>query len=311
MQFTPNDSRYASAIGAWLSENFEAQFTNSNALLALLKLNSSIKYGAAYLVQPITASANPSVQGVSNFYAGMTIPPDQGLSAQYTFSWYQGQTVINKAEEVAIGTEYEMVDLLEARLADTIASFAEVISNDLFSTTNATQEKIMGLPYAIDAPTTGTSPVGNIDRVANSWFRANVQDATGTLTLQKMNSMYNICQGRGRAPSVIVMPTDIFGAYESLVLTNTRYATDQRLAQVGFLGYLHKNATVIFDPRCPTGTIFYLNSNDTLLVQMTKEPNAEPVDFPDRLVRGYKHWHACQLVIRRLNTQGRQNGVTV
>ncbi|RMF49327.1 MAG: hypothetical protein D6750_06290, partial [Bacteroidetes bacterium] len=78
----------------------------------------------------MTSAQNPTVAGVSSFTAGMSIPADAGLAAVYTWSWYQGLTVINAQEEAAINTEYEMVDLLEARLQDTIASFANVIGAD-------------------------------------------------------------------------------------------------------------------------------------------------------------------------------------
>lgn len=308
MTFNPNDSRYSSAIGAWLADNFEPQFTTQNAVLARLKIGDAIKYGPAYLVQPVTKAANPSVQGVSNFNTPMSIPADQGLSAVYTWSWYQGLTTVNKQEEVAIGTEYEMVDLLEQRVKDTIAAFAEVINTDLFSTTGPSQSKIAGIPFVVN----NTGTYGTIDRTTETWWRAQVQNSVGTLTLQKINSMYNLLQGNtGTPPNIIVMPTDLFGAYEALVQASQRFTVDQRMAEVGFTAYLHKGATVLFDTLCPAGTIFYINDRFLMLACMTKEPNAEPVEFPDRLVKGYKHWYACALVAKRCNALGRQNGVTV
>lgn len=315
MTFNPNDSRYASAVGAWLSENFEPQFTSNRAVLAKMEIEGAIKYGASYLVQALTSEANPSVAGVSNFNTGITIPSDKGLSAVYTWSWYQGLTVVNKAEEAATNTEHEMVDLLEARLADTIESFAEVITTDLFSTTIASQSKINGLRYAIDAPTS-TSPFGTIERNGSTYWKS-IVETYGTptaLTMSLVNGMYNRCT-KGTGPTMIVMPQELYGAYESLLLTNTRYATDQKLAQAGFEGYLHKGATVFFDERLPfsgspaSGTILYINGRDVMMVFMNKKPNAEPVQYPDRLVKGYLHWQAAQLVAKRLNRSGRQNGV--
>lgn len=307
MTFNPNDSRYSSAIGAWLSENFEPQFTTQNAVLARLKIGDAVKYGPAYLVQPVTQGANPSVQGVSNFNSAMSIPADQGLSAVYTWSWYQGLTTVNKQEEVAIGTEYEMVDLLEQRVKDTIASFAEVINTDLFSATAPAQNKIAGIPFAVN--TTGI--YGTIDRTSATWWRSVVENSVGTLTLQKINRIYNTLQGNtGTPPNVIVMPTDLFGAYEALIQASQRFTVDSRMAELGFTAYLHKGATVLFDSLCPAGTIFYINDRYLMLAAMTKEPNAEPVEFPDRLVKGYKHWYACALVAKRCNALGRQNGVT-
>lgn len=309
MQFNPNNSLYSSAVGAWLSDNFTQQFTTRAALLARLHIGNAIKKGAAYLVAPVTKAANASVQGVTNFNAPMTIPADEGMSATYTWSWYQGLTPINAQEEAAINTEHEMIDLLEARLQDTIASFTELINADLYSSTNAALNKIAGVPYAVnDANVT----FGNIDRTTNPWWKAVVQNAVGALTLQKINDMYNLLQGNtGTPPNIIVMPTNLFGAYEALLLAGQRFTQDMRMAEYGFTAYLHKGATVLFDSRCPAGTIFYLNDKHIYLVSMTDEPSSEPVSFPDRHVRGYKHAWAVALVAKRCNSLGRQNGVTV
>lgn len=309
MIFNPNDSRYSSAVGRWLSEEFTPQFTRQRALLARLHIGNAIKKGPAYLVAPVTRDRNPSVQGVSNFNAPMSIPADQGLSATYTFSWYQGLTTINAQEEAAIGTEFEMVDLLEARLRDTIVSFAEQINEDLYSNTNAALNKIAGIPYAVN---NANVTFGNIDRTTNPWWKAEVENVNAPLTLARMNAMYNRLQANaGTPPNIIVMPTDLFGAYEALLLAGQRFAQDYRMAEYGFTAYLHKGATVLFDSACPAGTIFYLNDQYIYLVSQTKEPSSEPVEFPDRLVRGYKHAFAIALVAKRCNALGRQNNVTL
>lgn len=309
MQFNPNNSHYSSAVGAWLTENFTQQFTSQTALLARLHIGKALKNGAAYLVVPVTRDVNPSVQGVSNWNSPMSIPADLGLSATYTFSYYQGLTTINAQEEAALKTEYEMVDLLESRLRDSVASFSELINNDLYSATNASNNKIAGVPYAVnDANVT----FGNIDRTTNAWWKAVVQGAVGQLTLQKINDLYNTLQGNtGTPPNIIVMPTNLFGAYEALLLAGQRFTQDARMAEYGFTAYLHKGATVMFDSKCPAGTIFYLNDRYLHLVTYTKEPSSEPINFPDRHVKGYKHLFAAALVATRCNALGRQNGVTV
>lgn len=215
-----DSSLYASAVGQWLAENFEPQFARNRAVFAKLQSDGAIKVGGAYLLAPVTKDKNPSVQGVTNFAAAMSIPADQGLGAQYNWSWYEGLTAINKAEEMASEGEAAMVDLLESRLSDTVATFVEVVNTDLFSTTDASQSKIAGLPYAMD--TTGS--FGGIDRATNTWWQANNEATVGTITLAKMNRMYNTCQSKGGTPpSLIIMPSDIFGSYESLIQASQRF----------------------------------------------------------------------------------------
>jgi len=314
MRFDPNNSHYASAVGAWLDNNFRDQFTVTVAFMEKLKQRGAFKRGAAYLVQPVFGTGNNTVGGVSNFNNAMSIPADAGLSAVYTWSWYQGLTTVNAQEAAAINTEYEMVDLLEERLRTTVAQFGQVLATDLFSTTDATLGKIAGIPYAVDRPTTTPNSYGGINRgnTPNPWWRCVLVDATNNpLTLQRLANAYNLAtENGGISPDIIVMPTAHFTAFEALLLATQQYKQDDELARAGFVGYLFKAATVLFDPRVPNNTIFILNSRDVMLVSQTERPSAEPVEFPDRLVRGYKHGWAAALVAKRLNSNARINNIT-
>ena len=314
MTFNPNNSHYASAIGAWLDSNFRDQFTITVAFMEKLKQRGAFKRGSAYLVQPVFGTGNNTVAGVSNFNNPMSIPADSGLSAVYTWSWYQGLTTVNAQEAAAINTEYEMVDLLEERLRSTVAQFGQVISNHLFTDTDATLGKIAGLPYAVDSPTTTANSFGGISRsnTTNPWWRAVVINASNQpLTLQRLGNAYNLAsENGGDSPDIIVMPTQLFTAFEALLLATQQYRQDDEIARAGFMGYLYKGATVLFDPRVPNNTIFLLNSKDIMLVSQTERPSAEPVEFPDRLVRGYKHAWAVALVAKRLNSNARINNIT-
>jgi hypothetical protein len=131
------------------------------------------------------------------------------------------------------------------------------------------------------------------------------------LTLQRLGNAYNLAsENGGISPDIIVMPTQLFTAFEALLLATQQYRQDDEIARAGFMGYLYKGATVLFDPRVPNNTIFLLNSKDIMLVSQTERPSAEPVEFPDRLVRGYKHAWAVALVAKRLNSNARINNIT-
>jgi len=314
MQFNPNTSHYASAIGAWLDSNFRDQFTVTTAFLEKLKQRGAFKRGAAYLVQPVFGVGNNTVAGVSNFNNPMSIPDDAGLSAVYTWSWYQGLTTVNAQEAAAINTEYEMVDLLEERLRSTVAQFGQVLANHLFTNSDANLGKIAGIPYAVNRPTTNANSFGGIQRsdAQNPWWRAVIVDGNNQpLTISVLARAYNLAhENGGNAPDIIVMNTPLFTAFESLLLVTQQYRQDDEIARAGFMGYLYKGATVLFDPRVPNNTIFLLNSKDIMLVSQTERPSAEPVEFPDRLIRGYKHGWAAALVAKRLNSNARINNIT-
>jgi len=314
MQFNPNTSHYASAIGAWLDSNFRDQFTRITAFLEKLKQRGAFKRGSAYLVQPVFGLGNETVAGVTNFNTPMNIPADRGLSAVYTWSWYQGLTTVNAQEAAAINTEYEMVDLLEERLRSTVAQFGQVVADHLFSNTDGSLGKIAGIPYAVDSPTTTANSFGGIERsnTVNPWWRAVVVNNNNQpITIPTLARVYNLAtENGGNTPDIIVMPTNIFSAFEALLLATQQYRQDDEIARAGFIGYMFRGATVMFDPRVPNNTVFMLNSRDIMLVAQTERPSAEPVEFPDRLIRGYKHGWALALVAKRLNSNARINNIT-
>jgi len=306
--FNFDSGRYAAKVAEYLEQHFVPQFTTSRDLFAALYTRKAIRGAAALLVAGVGVNRNPTVAGVSNPYNAVTVGVETNVTPNYFWSHYFGMTLVSY-EELKISTsEGAVLDILEERLNNTMESFYELVADHLISSTAASKDRVNGIGYMLAA----TGSFGGIDRANNTWWRALNNINEGTFTLQKLNRRYNQIKSQGGTPpTIIVMPEDLFSAYEALVIASQRFLKDQKMAELGFDNYLHKGAVVLYDSRMPAGEIWFLNTRYCYLTCATAQPDTQPAQFPDRPASGYVHNWLVQWVATRLNAHARTIGWTV
>ena len=119
-----------------------------------------------------------------------------------------------------------------------------------------------------EAPATGI--VGNLNRATYDWWRNNFKDMSGeaaSIYLRKrMNTMFNDCgkygEGISRFPDIIVCAQDVHEMYESEALEISRINIgDKKLADLGFGDIAYKGRPITWSPSCPSGSMYFLNTN--------------------------------------------------
>lgn len=300
-----NTTAMAGAVARWLTDNFVDQFTTSRALYEFLRQKDRIKFGGAYLVAPVFGSKNSSAAGISNFYSALTFPSDNGMAAEYTWSWYHAITAISPPEELVANTKDDMANIVESKLRSSINSIAETIYADLWSTTIATQAKVNGLPFAVD----NTGNLGGIDATANTWWRATKNTTAASLSLTLVNKAINAVQDAGGMPDLIVTTSDLYASFEALVQP-AQIITDAKMAQAGFQAIIYKGCTVLHDPQCPAGNLFVLSSRDLYLAMSDQKPSVEPIPPGITPSKGFYHKIAAQLCFTRRNTHYRYTALS-
>jgi hypothetical protein len=143
------------------------------------------------------------------------------------------------------------------------------------------QNSINALPDLISkTPTVGT--VGGIDRTANPYVRNISFEFTGTAALNlipTMRTVFNECskkKGKGRqTPDIVLTTQTIYEEYEdqALALGQIQLASNKGTARadLGFGGLSYKGAEMYWDPNCPEGDMYFLNS-DT--IEFAYDPDA-------------------------------------
>jgi hypothetical protein len=129
-------------------------------------------------------------------------------------------------------------------------------------------------------PTTGV--VGGIDRANNGYLRNNHTAFSGTLSddlIAHMRTMWNTCslkKGKGRAsPDMIITTQALHEEYEEqcealgqIQLGNNK---GSQKGDLGFGNLSFKGAPVMWDPECPAGQMYFINS-DT--IEFVYDPDA-------------------------------------
>lgn len=302
---TLNTTAMAGAVGRWLTDNFVDQFVSNRALYEFLRQKDRVRFGGAYLVAPVFGTRNSSAGGISNFYSALTFPSDQGMGAEYSWSWYHAITAVSPPEELVAGTKDDMANLVESKLKSSINSIAETINTDLWSTTTSSQSKVAGIPYVINS--SGT--YGGIDPATYTWWKTTVNTSAATLSLTKVNAGINACITAGGKPDLIVMTPDLYAAFESLVQP-AQVITDAKMAAAGFQAIVYKGCTVLFDAQVPAGNLFVLCSSDIYLAMSDKQPSVEPIPAGITASKGYYHKIAACLGVSRRNSHYRYTALS-
>ena len=179
------------------------------------------------------------------------------------------------------------------------------------------EHAINTLPGLIkEDPLTGT--VGGIDRASNEYVRNQYYNMGGesqaTYLIDRMRSMFNTCskvKGKGRqTPDIILTTQDIFEEYEdqALGLGQIQLANNSGTARadLGFGGLSFKGAEMYWDPKCPAGSMYFLNS-DTLEFAYDPDAYMEMTDWKSKhnsLDRYAQVVTVCNLLVNNFAKNG-------
>jgi hypothetical protein len=150
---------------------------------------------------------------------------------------------------------------------------------------------IDGVLEVVDNGTIAPTYAG-LTRSSNTWWNAQVDSSTTTLSLLAMQNLWGSCQSGGRAPTILFGTQANYNRYWNLNLANQSYPVapmgkDMQLAQAGFDNLLFNGAPMLVDSHIPTtgteGNLFFLNEDYFELVvasraQMIVQDFQTPVD---------------------------------
>ena len=300
-----NTTALAAAVGRWLSDNFVPQFTTSRALFEFLRQKDSVKFGGAYLVAPVFGAKSSAAGGINNFYASLTFPNDQGVAAEYTWSWYHDIAAINPNEELVAGTKEDQANLVESKLQQAINSIAEAINTDIWSTTVGSQSKVNGLPYIVQ--TTGV--LGGLDPATYTWWVGQVNTSATTMSLSAVNAAINAVIAAGGKPDLIVTTPALYGSFENLLFP-AQIIPDSALAKAGFQAIMYRGCTVLFDSAVPANNLLVLSTRDLYLAMTDRAPKPEPIPAGITPSKGYYMKIGAQLCTTRRKSHYRYSNMT-
>lgn len=235
------------------SKKLSDNVTKNNALLAKLNSRGNVKFisGGNIIYEELTFAEN----GNAGWYSGYDLLPvaaqDVISAAEFDIKQMACPVVMSGLEGLQNSGREQFIDLMEGRLEVAEASMMNLASSGVYSDgTLAGGKSITGLDLAISTtPSTGT--YGGINRANWAFWQNRFVSVTGSLSaatdlLARMNTMWaSLVRGANRV-DLIVMDTEMWSRYVSLLQANQRFS-DPKMAEFGFPTIKFMDADVVLD----------------------------------------------------------------
>lgn len=277
----------ASTLPSYEKE-FKDQVFNQHVLLDHYKQNDGVveKSGGYEVRVPLMTTS-----GTSEWFGGtdvLNVSPINTLdAAQYTWRNLNASIVFTMDDELANSGKEQIVDLIEAKIQQAELTIADSLNDAMFNGTGVeARPRFVGLATAV-----GTGTYGGIAGGTYTDWQSYVEASGATLTVAMFKVMRNTINiGAGGSPvSIFVTTQALFEKLEALYTPTYQMnplvqgKESKRIADVGFTNLEYAGVPVVFDPKCPSGTVFALNTkNSKLFVHkdafMDKGPKLNPVD---------------------------------
>lgn len=229
---------------------------DSNPLLARARKKFYEKAdGGLSIMQPL----NYAQSAAGTWYSGADTlnltDSDIGTAAEYSWKQIYEPITISRLDELKNSGDSAKLKLVAQKAKVVEKSLEDKLGIGLFS--NATDAKsIIGLRQIVGTSNT----VGGISQTTYTWWAAQLDTTSTTLTIAGMQSRDQACTIGSDSPSVIVTTRALYNAYYALLQPQQRF-TDSESAKGGFSSVMFNGKPVVVDSHCPASHMFFLNED--------------------------------------------------
>jgi hypothetical protein len=255
------DRVYSTTLQA-VRDTVAMEIVQSNPLLWHMYRQGAVQYeGGTECRLPVVLTESSNVSAISTYETFSTTPEDGPDTARYP-TWYK-----NRASVVVDNTElsqnrgaYQIVNLLNAKMAISKISLMNELSRQLFASNATAPKEIAGLPQFISSTGTGLT-VGGIAQASY----ANWQNQFGTMTafgtdgLDTWEQIYMDASKKGTHPDIILVDPRVYRFFKRLVAPN-QAERDKALWDQGFQNLLFEGTPVVPEEQLVAGECYFLTT---------------------------------------------------
>jgi hypothetical protein len=203
---------------------------------------------------------NYALTTAAGWYSGAdtlsTTDNDQISAAEYQWKQCYANISITRSDELQNSGDAQVIDLVKSKVQIAEKTLADYLQTGLYATsTNA--KSIVGTGLFVSVANT----VGGISQSSYSWWQAQVDSTTTTLSLAAMQAVWNNCTINNQQPTVLMATRANYNRYYALLQPQQRF-TDGDTAKGGFQNLLFNGAPMIVGPKVPTGNVQFLNEEN-------------------------------------------------
>lgn len=251
---------------------------DSNPLLSRLKKKSYEKVeGGTSIMVPL----NYAVTTASGWYSGAdtlsTTDNDVITAAEYSWKQLYANISVTGLDERKNSGDRAILKLVKEKTKIAEKTMMDKLGTGIYSDGTDTKS-IVGLRDIVATNQT----VGGISQTTYSWWAAQVDSSTTTLTIAAMQARYNLATVNNDHPTVIACTRSIFNSYYALLQPQQRFQ-DSETAKGGFQNLMFNGAPVVADSYAPASHMLFLNENYLHLFahsdcDMKFEPFQKPIN---------------------------------
>lgn len=250
---------------------------DSDPLLKRYKEKGSYKKinGGTSVMMPL----NYALTTAAGWYSGAdtlsTTDNDQITAAEYQWKQCYANISISRSDELQNSGDAQVVDLVKSKVEIAEKTLADYLQGGLYHS-GSTAKSIVGTGLFLSASNT----VGGIAQGTYSWWQAQVDSSTTTLSLAAMQTIWNSCTINNKSPTVIMATRANYNRYWALLQPQQRFV-DSKTADGGFQNLLFHGAPMIVGSKVPSGHIQFLNEEHLkLFVHKDEDMRFEPFQKP-------------------------------
>ena len=214
--------------------------------------------GGESILEPILYEANSTVDSYSGADTIDTTLQDGMTNARFDWAQYSGTVGITGKEKRANRGKHALINLLGAKTTQLESTLSQRLNTDLWSSTVGNGGKnINGMPLHVSS--TLSSGGLAVTAADDTWLSPVTNSITfSSAGVTKMDNMYNKLRIQGGFPRVIFTTPTVYELYNADQQAQKRY-TNTMVMDAGFMNVTFNEVPVIFDNRCTSGAMYFLD----------------------------------------------------
>ena len=228
---------------------------NANVLLKRLKAKEKPQSGGDKVLVPL----NYAKTTASGWYQGSetlsTTDAEEITSAEFDWKQLYANIAVTRRDELRNMGDAAIINFVKSKVEIAEKTIRDKLSTGLYNT-GADSKQIQGLRLLLSTSNT----YGGIAQGTYTWWAAQTDTTTTTLTLAAMQAMYGDCGEGTDYPDLLVGDQNMFDRYHALLTPQQRFASEDE-ARGGFKSLMFNGAPVVVDASAPSGDLMFLNMN--------------------------------------------------
>jgi hypothetical protein len=264
---------------------------DSNPLLKRLRAKSPKVDGGERIMVPLNYAVHSSAGWFSGADTLNVSDNDSITAAEYTWKQAFSNITITRLDELKNSGESQVLNFVKQKVMISEKTLADTLGTGIYND-GTTAKALVGLRAIVDAGST----VGGIAQGTYSWWQAQEDTSTTTMTISALQSQFTAASIDNDTPTVIMMTRANFDRYYNLLQPQQRFM-DAETAKGGFSSLMFNGKPVIADSYCPANHVFMLNENYLdLYVHRDEDFRFEPfIKVKDQAVKVAKIYFAGAL----------------